>query len=212
MMIPIVALVNGEACIVQAENSQVQLHIPKGVHGVILANTNHARFTHQIPDGHCLISQLYDYHLQQPYQEQSLSKKHKIHIPPSLSEDIKYQIQMPYVIKDAEKVCSNISVQHENPHSYVSKLENPSTKAQEGNISFDIHEKLITLHTKHLSRYIVTTKSIDCCGQRVNVHLFAALRNIPEAAPHVTVKVYLSSIHCDLKNFISVRTSFESKN
>ena len=195
-MIPIVALVNGEARVVQAENSHFKLHVPKGVHGAILANTNHARFIHHVPDGDCFMSQICDYHLQPPYSEQSLSEKYKIDIPPPPPEDIKYQIQMPYIIKDVEIACPNTSVQQGNFHVNVSQLENPSPKTRDENID----EELIT---DHLGRSIV--------GQKANVHLFAALRNIPDATPHATVKVYFSSIHSDLKNDISVRVCFKSK-
>ena len=127
-MVRIVALVKGEPCVVQAENSQVQLHVPKGVHGAILANihTNNARFMHHVPDNDCLVSPICEYHLQQPYREQSLHERLKIPIPPHLPEDPKYQIDIPHIVKDVDNVRPHIRVQHGNLHSGKPALETHS--------------------------------------------------------------------------------------
>ena len=206
-MVRIVTLVKGEPCVVQAENSQVKLHVPKGVHGAILANihTNNARFIHHVPDDDCLVSPICEYHLQQPYREQSLHERLKIPIPPHLPEDPKYQIDIPHIVKDVDNVRPHIRVQHGNLHSGKPALETHSLENCKSNISFDIDEDYVTIHTNHFSGYIVSAKCINCCGQKANVHLFASLRNIPEATPLATAKVYLSSIHSDIKDYQCVR-------
>ena len=84
-------------------------------------------------------------------------------------------------------------------------LKKVSPKNYNGNISFDIGDELATIHTSHFSGYIVTAKHINCCGKSANVHLFASLRNIQEAKPLATVKVYLSSILSDIEDYQCVR-------
>ena len=119
-MVQIVKLVKGEPCVVQAQNSQVKLQIPEGVHGAILANihTNHARFVRHVPENNCLVSPICEYHLQQPYQENSLSEKYGFPIPPPLPELTKYRIEIPHIIKDVDKVRPHIRVRHGKPSQW----------------------------------------------------------------------------------------------
>ena len=202
----IVRLVNGEACAVQAKNSQVKLHVPKGVYGAILANihTNHARFIHHVPEDHCLVAPICEYHLQPPYQELVLGKKIKVNILKPTPEDIKYQIEIPHVVRDVNNVRSQIRVRHGNLHSGVPALEKLSPKSRSGNISVDIGKEFVTINTNHFTGYIVSAKRINCCGQSAFAHVFGSLTNIPEAKPLATVKVYLSSVHGAIEDYQSV--------
>ena len=208
-MVRIVTLVQGEPCVVQAQNSQVQLHVPKGVHGAILANihTNNARFMHHVPHKDCLVAPICEYHLQQPYREQSLSERYKILIPPPLCEDVKYRIDIPHIVQDVDCVRPRIRVRHGNLHSGKPALQKHSAKTRKGKISFNINEDYVTIYTNHFSGYIVSAKHINCCGQKANVHLFASLRNIPDDKPLATMKVYLSSIHSNIEDYQFVRIS-----
>ena len=213
-MVRIVTLVNGESCVVQAENSQVKLHVPKGVHGAILANiqTNHARFMHHVPDDDCLVSPICEYHLQKPYCEHTLSKRYGIQIPPhSKPEDIKYRIEIPHIVKDIANVRPHIRVRHGNLHSGLPALQKHSAKTQKGKFSFDLDEDYVTIYTNHFSGYIVSAKCINCCGQSANVHVFASLRNIPDTKPLARVKVYLSSNHSDIQDYMCVRNYLNSR-
>ena len=202
-MVRVVKLVNGDPCVVQAENSQVKLHVPKGVCGAILANinTNHSRFMHHVPENDCLVAPICEYHLQKPYHEVVLGKRIKVeNLQPNL-EDIKYRIEIPHIIKDVEKVQPHIRVRHGNLHSGIPALEKISPKTFGGNISVDIDEDFITIYTNHFTGYIVTAKCINCCGKSAYAHVFGSLRNIPETRPLATVKVYLSSNHGDIEDY-----------
>ena len=207
-IVGIVKLVNGEPCVVQVKNSQVKLHVPKGVYGAILANihTNHARFVHHVPDDHCLVAPICEYHLQQPYRELLLGKKIKVNMLNPVSEDIIYRIEMPHIVKDVDNVRPSIRVRHGNLRSGVPALEKFSPNVRGGKSSLYIDEELVIINTNHFSGYMVTAKCINCCGKSAFVHVFGSLRNIPEAKPLATVKVYLSSIHggIDDYQFVSI--------
>ena len=203
----IVKLVYGEPCVVQAENSQVKLHVPEGVYGAILANihTNHARFMHHVPDDDCLVAPLCEYHLKEPYREMILDKKIKVEIlQPSLGDN-DYRIEMPHIVNDVSKVRPLIRVRHGNLHSGVPALEKLSPKQKDDSISFDIDEELVTIHTNHFSGYIVSAKGINCCAHSANLHVFASLRNIPNKKPLATMEVYLTRILYDIEDYKHVR-------
>ena len=207
-MVGVLHIANGRACVVKSKNSQVKLHVPERVHGVILANihTNHARFMHHIPDNDCLVAPVCEYHLQEPYRELVLDKTVKVQVLPTNPEDIKFRIQVPHIVKDPENVRPHIRVRQGNLHSRVTTLEKFSFKHRNSKISFDIDENYVTIHTNHFSGYIVSVKHINCWAKYANVHLFASLRNIPIESPLATVKVYLSSIHSNIEDYQHVRT------
>ena len=209
-MVRVVKFVDGEPSIIQAENSQIKLHVPKGVYGAILANihTNYARFLHHIPDDDCLVSPICEYHLQKPYQELILGKTIEVKFLKPRPDGVKYRIQIPHIVKDVDKVQSLIRVRHGNLHNDV-LLEKLSPQTQGGNISLDVNEEFVTINTNHFTGYIVTAKHINCCGKSANIHVFGSLRNIPKARPLATVKVYLSSIHSNIKDYQFVSISVE---
>ena len=69
----------------------------------------------------------------------------------------------------------------------------------------EINHKYITIHTSHFSGYIVTAEGINCCSKSANVLLFGSLGNNLYQGPSVTVKVYLSSIHSEIRDYEAVR-------
>ena len=67
--------------------------------------------------------------------------------------------------------------------------------------NLEIDEKHVTIHVRHFSGYIVTAEGINCCSKSANVLLFVSLANNPEMGPSVTVKIYLASIHSQIKDY-----------
>lgn len=58
-------VLKGKPCVVQAENSDVKLHVRKGVKGILLGNihTDIARFSHLIPRNDCVLGPVCEYHI-----------------------------------------------------------------------------------------------------------------------------------------------------
>ena len=191
-----VKIVNGEPCSIRDLNSDVILHVPKGVYGAIVANvhTNNARFMHHIPQGDCLVSPVCEFHLQP-----SLYK--------SFPQIEKFKIQIPHIVKDLTKVGHFIRMWYGNLHSGVPALiENKSVLGYSNEIGqYDMDDKYVTIYTSHFSGFIVTAEAINCCAQSARVLLFCSLANDPGEAPIAKVKVFFSSIHSDIKDYQSVR-------
>ena len=72
-------------------------------------------------------------------------------------------------------------------------------------VSFFVDRKVVTVHTKHFSGYLVTAEGVNCCGQSAHAHMFGSLRNYQNANPLATVKIYLSSIHTNIEDYQIVR-------
>ena len=192
-----VKLVNGEPCVVQPKNSQVNLHVSKGVYGAILANvhTNHAQFMHHIPRNDCLISPVCEFHLQKPYRELILGTKIKIENLQPIAEDIEYRIETPHIVKNVDEVRSYIRIHHGDLHSVTRPLEveKHASKTRKGRVFFDIDKDYVTICTNHFSGFMVTAERINCCGQSANAYVFGSLSNIAKKNPLAAVKIFLSN-------------------
>ena len=188
-------LIYGEACTVQAPNSDVKLHVPKGVHGAILLkiHTNHAKFMNHVHRNDCLVGPICEYHLQ-PFLNKSERQAGK------------FKIQIPHILKDIKKVRHQIRVSHGNLHSDSPlKVERKLMNYSRGGVYYDIDKYYVTIYTSHFTGYIVTAEGIQCCAQSANTHFFGSIRKIPGTEPLARLKVYFSSIHTDITDYKEVR-------
>ena len=115
--------INGESCTVQGTNSDVTLHVPKGVYGTILANvhTDPANFIHHIPNRNCLVAPICEYRLQP-----AIGHTHP--------QNVEYKIQIPHIVADIEKVRHHIRVLHGNIHNRQTHL-----KVEQQNSHYHLH-------------------------------------------------------------------------
>ena len=185
----IVRLIRGRSCTIQRTDSDTLLHIPDGVYAALLGNihTNPTKFRHHIPPKDCLVAPICEYHLQ-PF----LGKL--------LPEDALYKICVPHIVRNVHEVSESIRVRHGNIHN---RTILPVHKMQMN--KFEIDQRYISIHTSHFSGYIVTAEAINCCSKSVNVLLFGSLGNNLYPGPYATVKVYLSSIHSEIRDYEAVR-------
>ena len=192
-----VELVYGKVCTVQAPNSDVKLHVPKGVHGAILLNihTNHAKFINLVQENDCLVGPICEYHFQP-----SLYKSE-----PQVG---KYKIQIPHIVKDIRTLRRHIRVSHGDIHSDSPlQVERKLMNYSQGDVYYDIDKNYVTIFTSHFTGYIVTAEGIQCCAQSANTHFFGSNRKLPGTKPLARLKVYFSSIHTDITDYKEVRYS-----
>ena len=178
--------ITGQECTVQGPDSDVTLHVPKGVYGTLLANihTDPAKFIDHIPKQDCLVAPICEYHLQPSSDD-------------TPSENVKYTIQIPHILTDIEKARDHIRVFHGDICSQVSTLKVEKQNNKNSSVQFDIDNKYITIYTSHFSGFIVTVEELNCCAQNVNVLIFGSLRNICGAPSLATVKIFCASIHSE---------------
>ena len=181
-------LITGKSCDIQGSDSEAILRIPQGVFGVLLGNihTDPTKFRQHIPRSHCLVAPICEYHLQ-PFIERKLP------------ENAVYKLQVPHIVRDVSRVRNHIKVRHVDLHSSTVL---PAHKVQK--CDFEIDEKYVNIYAKHFSSNIVTTEGINCCSKSANVLIFGSLANNPEEPPSVIVKIYLSSIHSQIKDYEKV--------
>ena len=113
-----------------------------------------------------------------------------------LPRNTSYKVQVPHIIRNIEKAQKHIRVRHGDLHS---NFPLPVYKLEKDKVEID--EKYVTIYAKHFSGYIVTAEGINYCSKSANVLLFGSLVNNLETGPLVTVKIYLASIHSQIKDY-----------
>ena len=167
----VLKIVNGEQCIVRGQNSEVLLNVPRGIHGVILANvhTNNARFTRHIPKNDCLVSPVCEYHL--------LAFLYK----PNLKVG-RYQIDIPTIVKGNWALPAHITVRYGSLYGgqliKAKALWEDRFDDQRDVVEYDIQEDHVIIHTSHLCGFVVTTESLNCCAKSANFHIFWITKQI----------------------------------
>ena len=178
-------LIRGKPCTIQGTDSDTLLHISAGVYAALLGNihTDPSKFRNQIPRNDCLVAPICEYHLQPFIGRKPL-------------RNTRYKIQVPHIIRNIDESQKHIHLRHGDLHANavlpVCKLEKDK---------FEIDEKYATIYARHFSGYIVTAEGINCCSKSANVLLFGSLTNNFEMGPLVTVKIYLASIHSQIKHY-----------
>ena len=186
----IVQLLNGKSCSIRAAQSEVILHVPEGVHGVLLANihTNAVKFFRLIPEHECLLGPICEYHVLPYLDEVCLGKRKRIRSLTRSQE--KYKIQIPHSVRDIERVRPHLKLRH-----FFRALYDDTgilTQASDQD-ECSIDDKYVTILTSHFSVYIITAEGVRCCGQTANLLFFGSLINRSDTQPLATVKVFISN-------------------
>ena len=195
--IQIAVLVTGEACAVRAPYSDVILHVPEGIYGILLGKirTNLSRYSHLFPHNECVISPICEYSF------------HQLLDKPAVSRNAKYRIQIPHVARDINNPGQQIIVRHGNIHNGHFRKCLPGKLKEGHGIYYTVSDKYVDVYTSHFSATVVTQESIDCCCRSANAAVFGVLRNKSGKQPLVKLKVFMASLLYNIEDFNSVRLS-----
>ena len=196
----IVKVLNGKQCTIRGVDSEVILHAPSDIYGVILAkiHTDHSKFSHHIPRDDCSVSPICEYVLK-PFTGYS-SK---------LPEGSTYTIQIPHIIRNMQEIRKCLKIQHGDIHSKqppaINTLSSPGH--HERDISFNIDDKYVTIRATHFSGFIVTSESVNCCSDSAKILVFGSL-NEREGKHNADLKVYSSKRHHEMSDYLKVNYHF----
>ena len=143
----------GEPCVIQAKNSQVKLHFPRGVHGVVLGSihTIHSKFLHLIPDSVCVVGPMCEYSV------------HTFINGPQVASFEKFLLQVPHLGREVQNA---IRVRHMDNVAREVTLIRTQDKMdpQLADVSFDIDEQYVHIFTSHFIPFIVSAEAMNCCA------------------------------------------------
>lgn len=97
----IVRILDGKPCVVQAENSDVKLHVPNGIKGILLGkiHTDFSRFLHFLRKDRCVVAPMCEYYI------------HPLKFTESVKpSDEKFRLQVPHTVEDFHENRNKIRV------------------------------------------------------------------------------------------------------
>ena len=165
----------------QGPVSDVQLHIPEGIHGFISghAHTDPALFLDHIPETECLVSPIIEYNC-------SFTSS----CPKGL-----FEIKVPHCVKN-RKHFQNIRVRHGDIYSGVPFYETNT---------FMVHDQYIIIQTSSFSQFICT---VDGCEERCTgvpkAFIFGHITPLKYPPIKSAVRIYMCSPLYDIKDFKKV--------
>ena len=175
--VQIVEIVHGSAVTIQALLSDVILHVPDGVYGVILGklHTDYWRFGSLVDENDCIISPMYQFYWKG--SEIPLGKR--------------FIIEIPHIVKDIFKIANQIQVIHKHEGSSVQAkvlTENPNPTET----YYTLSQRRVKIYTPHFCKFLVTAKGTECCSESMTLMAFAKMKST-ESGPMATVVVYFCS-------------------
>ena len=192
----ILKVLNGKKCTIRGTDSEVILHAPSNIYGVILAkiHTDHSKFFHHIPREDCIVSPICEYVLK-PFTGYS-SK---------LPEGSTYIIQIPHIVRNVQEVRKCLEIQYGDIHARQPSAMNTlsSSGHHEGYTSFNIDDKYVTIKATHFSGFIVTAESVNCCSDSAKILVFGSLIE-REGKHNADLKVYSSKRHYEMSDYLKV--------
>ena len=184
--------VQGAGGVLQSKASDVVLYISKGLHAFVYGyiHTDPGPFLEKIPEGHCLVAPIVEYHYDATNDVSNKELFFKIKIPHcvTLKEDFKL-----------------IRVQHGDIHDGVAFTQLPTLSSY-----FRVDEKYITIYTRHFSQFICTGCEEMCYGQ---ARAFMFRRITPskisqsKVDPAASLRLYICSPLHKIRDYREVSTT-----
>ena len=162
--VQIVEIIHGSAVTIQALHSDVILHVPDGVFGVILGNihTDHWRFRHLVPGNECIISPICEFH------------SHGSTIQPKP----KFRLLIPHILRNIEKNGRYIQVKFQMKQGEALQKAKHFTSvapSTPGDVVYKTNSGYIEILTDHFTKFIVTAEEIECCCHSAVIFVFSRM-------------------------------------
>ena len=179
--VQIVEIIHGSAVTIQALFSDVILHVPDGVYGIILGNihTNHWRYTSNVHENDCIIG---------PVCEFDLSKGSKI---PS---EAMFRIQVAHIARQTSDIKKIRVKRVQQNECFEIQPFSRGQLSTDVDAYFKANSRYVDIYTHHFSDYIIYAEERNCCGQSIAMIGFSKMDE-DESDPMATVILYFCSIH-----------------
>ena len=210
-------VLRGRPCTIVPQNSQVILHVPEGLLGVILGNVyeNIKTLNYLVKETDCIVSPMCEFEL---------------HSIDAFRQGVLVKIQVPHIVKNPnvrEKIRVISRDRYHQSIEYAEELLPEEEPPDSDNIYYRIKEKYIEIFTHHFSQYIayaedttfeevVTTEDAGediphCCSK--NVELLVFTKWIQKGTdPLLEVILHMCSSHYEEVDYRQVCAKISPRN
>ena len=176
---------HGSAVTIQAAQSDVILHVPDGVYGIILGNihTDHWRFRHLVSEKDCIIGPICEYFFKGS----------------EIPGEARFNMQVPHIVQDIHRIGKTIKVKcrHEGFFSHaeaLSRRKNPNMPY------FKFNNQHVEIYTPHFCQFFITAEGINCCSKRAAMLAFSKME-LSESGPLAKTALYFGSANLMFKDY-----------
>ena len=178
----------------QGPDSDVILHIPGSVNGVIIGcvHTNLSEFVGVIPEEECIIAPMTEYHYYPFKGEETLKEQ-------------KFIINIPHCLPE-ESQWDDVKVRMGDSKFVTIERLNESTQQE---TYFTVDENFIAISTSHFSKICPSCRQ-HCCYDKAILLVFGSLQPLPISA--ASVRPFFCGIHYNIEDYRQVFFCCYSKN
>ena len=204
--------VHGTGGILQNKASNVLLYISKGLHAFVYGyiHTDPGPFLQEIPEDHCLVAPIVEYHYEATNDLSNRQLFFKIKVPHCVTrkEDLRFirvqqgdihndipftQLELTAVGEIEIDKWANLKFTRAN-WSYLRVSQ--FTQLPTSSSYFQVDNKYITIYTRHFSQFICTSCAQVCRGQG-RAFMFGKITprktSEPKADPTASLRLYICS-------------------
>ena len=185
---------NGEKGILQGPGSDVQLHIPEGVYGLVVGSvfTDNSIFCDKIPNDECIIAPMVEFYI------------NSFNFSDSQKRD-KYQIRIPHAADaNADETLVKIRKYFSDKQTDIAP-HNPS-KNQE--TYYILNKRFVTIYTQHFCKFICTQCNHGPCKNCAKVILYGSITP-GEDQTLVCIEPFFCSFLFDITDYEMVSTNMK---
>ena len=164
---------------IQALHSDVILHVPDGVYGIILGNihTDHWRFRHLVPEEDCIIGPMCQFLLKGSV----------------VADGIRFMIQVPHIVKNIHELGEKVKVIHRD-NGVASKAKFITPRQDPSEVYYSLNQRYVEISTPHFCKFLVTAEDAECCAGSMTLLTFAKMTST-ESGPMANVVAHFCSAH-----------------
>ena len=166
--VQIVEIIHESAVTIQALHSDVILHVPDGVFGIILGNieTDHWKLRNLVDVEDCIIAPICEYVI----WYRSTKKTSKLHAI--------FKIQIPHILENIPDIRDNIVVKRQSgslPPTPVKMVSSEVEPQYLPEAFFNCDERWINIFTNHFTKFVSVVKGLKCCTKSAQMMVFSKL-------------------------------------
>ncbi len=194
MGIELVEVLKGVPKQIQAPDSDVILHVPQGVTGVILGkiHTDHWRFNHLVDNMGCFVSPRPEFHF----------------FGNKLPTGLTFTTQISLSVEITKNIARKIQVWNRKSKGTPFQLlpKGPTNNHSEGSAEkyFTINGQSICIHAPDFCDNVVTLKDIHCCSRRAKLMIFSKMSHVL-GTPIADVSLRFGGLQYEKSDFFTVR-------
>ena len=188
--VQIVEIIHGSAVTIQALHSDVILHVPDGVYGVILGNihTDHWRFRHLVGKDDCIISPICQFHFHGS----------------EITSASRFGLQVPHNVKHINQVQAKIRVNHGKLSPRYMETALPfSRELNSTDVFYACYPRHIEVSSPHFSGFLISAEGVNCCAGSAVMLAFSMIEP-SEVGPVANIATYFCSSHHILNGYRQV--------